>query len=64
MTGYTADDFAKGDRVELSPATDLWMRGVRYGTVDYVKAGYIYVSLDKLKSGRYRFEPQYLSFVD
>lgn len=26
-----------GTRVELSPATDLWMRGARYGEI--VKAG-------------------------
>lgn len=23
----------KGDRVQLHPATDLWMRGARYGTL-------------------------------
>ncbi len=25
--------YITGQRVELSPATDLWMRGARYGTV-------------------------------
>ena len=28
-----ASDFRKGDRVEVHPGTDLWMRGARYGTV-------------------------------
>ena len=25
--------FTKGERVELHPACDMWMRGARYGTV-------------------------------
>ena len=25
--------FKPGDRVELSPATEMWMRGARFGTV-------------------------------
>jgi hypothetical protein len=31
--GYDDSCFGVGDRVELHPATDLWMRGARYGTV-------------------------------
>lgn len=31
---YTSEQvFSVGDRVELSPATDLWMRGAKYGQV-------------------------------
>ncbi len=35
MTGYgeSVIDFSTGDRVELHPATDLWMQGARYGNV-------------------------------
>lgn len=34
QTDYTAEQrFTKGDRVELSPACDLWMRGARFGTI-------------------------------
>ena len=38
MTTETADytsgqTFKAGDRVELHPGCDLWMRGARYGTV-------------------------------
>ena len=31
--GYDGRGYTIGDRVELSPALDLWMRGARYGTV-------------------------------
>jgi hypothetical protein len=31
--GYDALGYTVGDRVELHPGTDLWMRGARYGTV-------------------------------
>lgn len=33
MTGYDGKDYGVGDRVELSPGCDLWMRGARYGEV-------------------------------
>ena len=33
MTGYDGNGYNVGDRVELHPGTDLWMRGARYGTV-------------------------------
>jgi len=43
-----------GDRVELHPATDAWMRGDRYGTVESVGPhwSYLWVRLDK--SGKRR----------
>ena len=31
--GYDGTAIRVGDRVELHPALDLWMRGARYGTV-------------------------------
>ena len=31
--GYDGNGYTVGDRVELHPATDLWMRGARYGVV-------------------------------
>lgn len=31
--GYDGSCYGVGDRVELHPGTDLWMRGARYGTV-------------------------------
>lgn len=33
MTGYDGNGYDVGDRVELHPASDFWMRGVRYGRV-------------------------------
>ena len=48
MIDYTTKDFAKGQRVEMHPATDLWMRGARYGTVTHVSKAHVNVKLDKL----------------
>ena len=31
--GYDGTAISIGDRIELHPALDLWMRGARYGTV-------------------------------
>lgn len=31
--GYDGLGYTVGDRVELHPGTDLWMRGARYGSV-------------------------------
>jgi len=31
--------FNVGDRVQLHPATDAWMRGERYGNVTRIKGG-------------------------
>jgi hypothetical protein len=41
-------DFKVGDRVQLSPATAYWMRGVRYGMVHKIRDGKLYVMLDRL----------------
>ena len=39
-------DYAIGDRVQLHPATDRWMRGDRFGTVVAVGHRYVHVKLD------------------
>jgi hypothetical protein len=45
----TASDFQVGQRVQLHPATDLWMRGARYGTVVFIsRSGLLTVSVDAL----------------
>jgi hypothetical protein len=41
-------DFKVGDRVQLSPATAYWMRGVRYGVVHKIRDGKLYAMLDRL----------------
>lgn len=33
VIGYDGNGYTVGDRVELHPSSDLWMRGARYGTV-------------------------------
>jgi len=39
-----------GDRVEIHPALDLWMRGARYGdVVDVRRDGRLVVKLDRVK---------------
>lgn len=45
---FTLNDFRIGDRVELHPATDLWMRGARYGTVIRVGRTVLTINVDKL----------------
>lgn len=48
------NDFHKGERVELHPATDLWMRGARFGTIVKalpVRRAYL-VKLDKVARTR------------
>ena len=47
---YPVASFPPGTRVELHPATDLWMRGARYGVV--VTAGYRRVAVKLDATGR------------
>ena len=55
----TLADYAPGVRVEAHPATDTWMRGDRYGTVESVGRKWVHVRMDR--SGRVvRFAPAYL----
>lgn len=56
LTGYDGNGYTVGDRVELHPGCDLWMRGARYGTVVGVSltAGdRVRVELDKLPGKRF-----------
>lgn len=51
FTGYDGKPYAIGDRVELHPGTDLWMRGARYGEVigsSLTPNDRVHVRLDKL----------------
>jgi hypothetical protein len=41
-------DLYEGDRVELHPATDLWMRGARYGEILSIGRTRVTVKLDRL----------------
>lgn len=46
MNGVETFKGAVGRRVKLHPATDLWMMGHRYGTVERVGGRWVYVRLD------------------
>lgn len=46
---FELGSFTKGDRIEISPATDLWMQGTRYGAVLRVTGHRVHVRLDALK---------------
>jgi hypothetical protein len=49
---YAISDFRVGDRVELHPATDLWMRGARFGNIEGVGRSFITVRLDTTRRAR------------
>jgi hypothetical protein len=40
--------FKENERIQLHPATDLWMRGAKFGTVVSISKRYVYVHVDKL----------------
>ena len=46
MYYLTTADFLPGERVELHPATDLWMMGARFGEVVKVTRTRVHVRLD------------------
>lgn len=50
MSGQTdllLEQFEVGDRVELHPATDRWMRGDQFGTVAKLGRVYVHVRMDR-----------------
>lgn len=53
---YSIRDIKSGDRIQLHPGTDMWMRGARYGVVVRVGKKWVAVRLDA--TGRtYKFSP-------
>jgi len=53
--GFDGSGYNVGDRVEIHPGTDLWMRGARYGTVigiSFTPADRVRVEMDKLPGTR------------
>jgi hypothetical protein len=57
QTDLLLEAFAVGDRVELHPATDRWMRGDRFGAVVKLGRRYVHVALDRSGETR-RFAPE------
>lgn len=52
--------FKVGDRVQLHPATDLWMRGARFGTVTKTGRSLVTVELDMIPGRPVGFLPQFI----
>lgn len=53
--GYDGNGYTIGDRVELHPGCDLWMRGAKYGTVVGISCtsqDRVHVKLDKVAGKR------------
>ena len=50
ITTPKVSDFSPGQRVQLHPATDTWMRGDRYGQVIHLGRKLVLVELER--SGR------------
>ena len=44
--GFDGNAYRTGERVALHPATDLWMRGDRYGTVTVLSPTHATVRTD------------------
>lgn len=56
LYGYDGNGYAVGDRVELHPGTDLWMRGARFGVVVRTSCtpnDRVHVELDALPGRRF-----------
>ncbi len=54
--------FSHGDRVQLSPATNAWMMGDRYGHIVKIGRKYLHVGMDR--SGRtLKVSPDLLTVV-
>jgi hypothetical protein len=56
------DGFDVGQRVQLHPGTDRWMRGDRYGTVVHVTKNMVHVKLDR-SGQKVAFAPRNLTHV-
>lgn len=56
-------DFLPGYRVQAHPATDLFMRGVRYGDVRKVTRTHVHVKFDHLPR-TIALRPELVVFVD
>jgi hypothetical protein len=53
MKDFKGETVGVGDRIELHPAMDLWMRGAKYGSVVDVSGGVAKVQLDLFKVGKF-----------
>lgn len=61
---YALSDFTPGVRIELHPATDLWMRGARFGTVRKIGRKFLMVEMDALRRGPIRIRPEDIGSIE
>jgi hypothetical protein len=61
---YELSDFKPGDRIELHPATDLWMRGARFGTVRKIGRKFVTIEIDALSRGPIRIRPENIGSIN
>ena len=59
--GFTTRSIGK--RVELHPATDAWMMGDRFGTVEAIGNRFVSVRMDRTGKLR-KLRPNYVLFVE
>jgi hypothetical protein len=65
--GYDGSPLRVGDRIELHPATDLWMRGARFGTIVGLSCtpdDRVRVKLDRLPKGTFAGSAETFRRVD
>ena len=60
---YQLSEFKPGARIELHPATDLWMRGARFGTVRKIGRKFLTVEIDALRRP-IRIRPDDIGSID
>ena len=56
FTGFDGNGYTIGDRIEIHPGTDLWMRGARFGVVigsSLTPNDRVHVILDKLPKRKF-----------
>lgn len=60
--GLSIEHFKPGQRVELHPGCDRWMRGDRYGEVSSIRINRVYVRMDRSRL-TLPFSPDRLRFI-
>lgn len=60
---FDLKDFRLGQRVELHPATDLWMRGARYAEVVAIGRKHLHLRLDGTPRKVVRVTPRHIATI-
>lgn len=54
----------EGKRVQLQPATDSWMSGDRFGTIEKVGRKMVHIKMDRSGKTKIFYPANVLEFVD